>query len=625
MNDIFRLTLLSALGLATTLSAQVYRGDGVSSTCSLTDAAMPSSACPRFLSPVHATVLPDGNLLLIGLRRKAEEECVSSSLCGHWSCGGWQGVLSPDLSALNPPHHIQLNVDAPPLDYPPTWLPCDTNPPPTCHTPDLWVTDSLFCGGHTLLADGRVYVTGGTRTVVESDPTKNSYIGLPYAMTYDASAGWSNPLALVGIGGWDTAFCPLTCGPSIRYIEGPERWYPTATRMADGRVLVTGVTQVVWHRGTRYLGAPPGPCGSSRNLSLELYDPATPATPHTLVSAHSTTPADIFAKEYVHVFRLPYPVSRGGRVYELLMFGDAGEPIFLDDTGAYPVSASEWLDTDDQRPPTPADAPNHGASSVMLPLFAPHPPTYQPGSVLIAGGEDGTTQHGLISVYDPTLTTGAWIVSSPLSNGGLHHPSTVVLPTGEVLIIGGHDQTYSNGLYAEFVDPRNNFAQSVGTSMLPTIRGYHTATVLLPDGRVFIGGGNGNKPGVCRSYEKANFNYYFPPYWSDSTPLHIVSATPTVHHGGDLMVTVTTTRPAPQLEFALVSPGSMTHSFDMNQRYIQLQPQAVTGSGGSFAVQLEAPANGDIAPPGHYMLFAIDQSVVPEPDVCALAAIVRIQ
>jgi galactose oxidase len=51
----------------------------------------------------------------------------------------------------------------------------------------------------------------------------------------------------------------------------------------------------------------------------------------------------------------------------------------------------------------------------------------------------------------------------------------------------------------------------------------------------------------------------------------------------------------------------MTHAIDMNQRYVQLAstPQ------GTGAVQVSGPANIQTAPPGHYMLFVLNQDRIP--------------
>ena len=61
--------------------------------------------------------------------------------------------------------------------------------------------------------------------------------------------------------------------------------------------------------------------------------------------------------------------------------------------------------------------------------------------------------------------------------------------------------------------------------------------------------------------------------------------------------------------------GSMTHSIDMNQRYVQL---AVTDSGSGY-LEVLTPADGMTAPPGDYMLFLLDENRIP-----SVARIVRL-
>jgi Galactose oxidase, central domain len=74
-------------------------------------------------------------------------------------------------------------------------------------------TVNLFCSGHCFLPDGRLLVVGGHQA--DSD-------GLSQACLYDAAANTWTPTA------------PMTtpAGEEVR------RWYPTATPLADGTVLV---------------------------------------------------------------------------------------------------------------------------------------------------------------------------------------------------------------------------------------------------------------------------------------------------------------------------------------------------------------------------------------------------
>src|SRR5205085_10623455 len=71
--------------------------------------------------------------------------------------------------------------------------------------------DYLLCGGNAHTGDGRVLFAGG------SSPPDS---GLHYSMLFDPAGGaWSRIR-------WD--------------MKGGLRWYPTVTRLPDGRTLVTG-------------------------------------------------------------------------------------------------------------------------------------------------------------------------------------------------------------------------------------------------------------------------------------------------------------------------------------------------------------------------------------------------
>ena len=56
----------------------------------------------------------------------------------------------------------------------------------------------------------------------------------------------------------------------------------------------------------------------------------------------------------------------------------------------------------------------------------------------------------------------------------------------------------------------------------------------------------------------------------------------------------------------LVRPGAPTHAFDMDQRLVGLS--FTVGSG---VLNVTAPPNGNIAPPGYYMLFMLNAAGVP--------------
>src|SRR5438132_421453 len=83
-----------------------------------------------------------------------------------------------------------------------------------------------------------------------------------------------------------------------------------------------------------------------------------------------------------------------------------------------------------------------------------------------------------------------------------------------MLVIAGHDASMSSGIHiqqAEYVDPARGFQLTEGMNAMGEVRGYHTVSLLLPDGRVLVGGGRtagANSP----SDEKDTFRYYYPGY-----------------------------------------------------------------------------------------------------------------
>ena len=61
-------------------------------------------------------------------------------------------------------------------------------------------------------------------------------------------------------------------------------------------------------------------------------------------------------------------------------------------------------------------------------------------------------------------------------------------------------------------------------------------------------------------------------------------------------------------DVVLIAAGSMTHSFDAHQRYVQL---AHTKGDTAGVATITAPPNRETAPAGYYMLFALDGNRTP--------------
>jgi hypothetical protein len=140
-------------------------------------------------------------------------------------------------------------------------------------------------------------------------------------------------------------------------------------------------------------------------------------------------------------------------------------------------------------------------------------------------------------------------------------------------------------------------------------RQYHSTALLLPDGRVLSSGG-----GICGTcdqvgYLAKNAEIFSPPYLfqADGTlaPRPVIDAAPASTSYG-VGMEIATANAASISKVALVRLGAVTHSDNMEQRYIPLSFTA-----GPTSITATAPANANVAPPGPYMLFIIDANGVP--------------
>jgi hypothetical protein len=77
-----------------------------------------------------------------------------------------------------------------------------------------------------------------------------------------------------------------------------------------------------------------------------------------------------------------------------------------------------------------------------------------------------------------------------------------------------------------------------------------------------------------------------------------------VAYGSSL--TVSTPNAGSIAKVSLIALGSVTHAFDMGQRFMWL-----TFTKGASALSVQAPASRNTAPPGYYMLFILDSTGVP--------------
>jgi hypothetical protein len=180
------------------------------------------------------------------------------------------------------------------------------------------------------------------------------------------------------------------------------------------------------------------------------------------------------------------------------------------------------------------------------------------------------------------------------------------LPNGKILTVGGSvndEDSTTASLQADLYDPATNAMASAGANAFPRL--YHSVSLLLPDATIWVAGGNPARG----SYEQ-HVEIYTPPYLYNSngslaTRPSITSVTPgVIGYGTSFQVQ---TPDAPNIaSVVIMKDGAVTHAFNMDQRLVGLSFTA-----GSGVLNITGPPNGNIAPPGYYMIFLLNTSGVP--------------
>lgn len=493
-----------------------------------------------YAAPIHATLLPDGRVLCIGSQRDAFDPSQATF------ADKIAFVFEPPPLGQPAPKEIVVTPLAPNLEADPfvEW--------------PIYVQDDLVCSGHTIDAWGRVFTAGGTRFVADLQQGTVVVLGIPYGTITDGER-WGRTKEMAGVGASGM----------------PGRWYPTCTRLADGRILVTGGFSAV---------DPPLPFPS-----VEVFDPV--AKSYQVLAGQKQTPFEIFNSDYTHVFVTP----SGFGPFDTVMIGEFGLPYL------FSTALGQFVGPGPQRP-SAAATPNLGASSVLLPIrLVDGKWGYANGSFLVAGGDGGSIAGLSADVFDPAA--GTWSFHRFLGSKR-HHPSTVLLPDARVLVVAGHDDQGSPEVRrALYIDPKNGFSVEPGRSFDDAVRGYHSVTLLLPDGRVLVGGGQDGQ--TFLTTERPDFRLLAPSYVAADRP-QIAGVPGDVQRG----VPFAFLADRPLQEVAIVGLGSMTHSFDTSQRHVQLAIVDQAHLPGGVVVWAVVP-DERAAPPGPYLLFGIDDQRIP--------------
>jgi Domain of unknown function (DUF1929). len=267
-------------------------------------------------------------------------------------------------------------------------------------------------------------------------------------------------------------------------------------------------------------------------------------------------------------------------------------------------------------------------SSTMLPLEPNENGEYETVELLTAGGVPSYALLASPGGYVPTDQSRIDTVTitgdddgdidyQSRLTGSLEQPrwygTSVVLPDGSVTVFSGGDRDGGAGpglegpvKTAERFDPETEEWTEVAEANQP--RTYHNSAILMPDGRVMVGGhapintaylshidlqDAGFSPNDGRD---PSFEIYTPAYATRDDRPGIKQAPEVLAPGDRFNVTVDD----PEVdEVMLVRRTAMTHLIDNDQRAVELPVESRRGN----SLQVSMPDEQAVVPAGEYMLF----------------------
>lgn len=387
--------------------------------------------------------------------------------------------------------------------------------------------ENIWCGGQTILADGRIFVSGGNLRY--PDPS------------------------LPTLGSWQGTLTQYTFNPyNETWARQPDmsrgRWYPTVTQLADNRVVITS--------GIDETGS------NAINNEVEIYTPDSHIDGigrMEVVGTHN--PSGLYPLQFL----LP-----SGNVLE------AGPDALSSFT--FDPAAKLW----DVVPAMTSDHYYLGNGvSFTDASQTPHQQT-----IMVAGGHDEKRPLANNEWLDGDNPGAGW-APFPLWNRPRHNANTVILPDGSMLTMGGNRGMYgyeqaelSTELYSTDAGNVTGVWQLVAPHAIQAA--YHSTAILLPDATVLVSQDDMDFSAAAAFQHKAQV--YSPPYLFRGPQPVITSAPDAVRLGQTFAVT--TNRPG-MASAMLVAPGATTHGNDMHQRAVKL---AVVASAQGLQVTLPTSA-----------------------------------
>ncbi len=417
-----------------------------------------------------------------------------------------------------------------------------------------------FCGGHCLMADGSVLVAGGhighetMLLVLERDEARQE---------------------------WQWKERP-------KFEKG--RWYPTCTTLPDGKQLILSGS---FEANNAVQG--------KINNSYEIYDPNRPSGGREVRDLGKFCVDVDQIETYPFVYVLPQR-----RIFVHSRYTTR----FLD------LGTRRWSDPIEAKSKVSRTYPFQGTSA-LLPLKPNDKGDYSGAKVVIMGGAGShqwkidTAATNTVEVMETDSLAPQWKSAQSLEQGRVM-PDSVILPDGNVLVVGGSRTGIGSGeqsnrpeLSVQLFHP--DTMKFTGLAPMQTPRLYHVAAMLLPDARVLVSGKDKVFNTNPYKYPEHRGEVFTPPYLLSGNPRPVIKrADKIIDPGSDINIEVGEVPCEAVGSVILIRPSSATHSFNMDQRAVYLLFQCK-----SEKIQARVPKTNWVVPPGYYMLFVVSKSGVP--------------
>ncbi|KAJ3188211.1 hypothetical protein HDU85_005361 [Gaertneriomyces sp. JEL0708] len=448
------------------------------------------------------------------------------------------------------------------------------------------------------------------------DLTTNTFKMLEYAYSVDEGYGFCNGAAQMADGGimiaggdqkWDMVFkgknitsdgrrdVRIYKDEAIRKVatmaipnpankEFTGRWYPTLITLPNEDVMILG--------GHHIYFAPTEP--RANDPSYEIFKAATS-------TLEPPVPVEVLVPTFpINMYPISYVLPHTGEVFTLagnmssyLNYETKTEkpgPSLPEDNvypRSFPFAGTNWLN--------PLSKANNYNPTVWATPRCYH--------------------------LDPETDGATWVPEDmPLARS---QPMAINLPDGHTAIFGGSGQGHQGGdagvgymanmpvnKVVLFNPSKTGVRRWKIGAEAQVARLYHATSVLRTDGSVLLAGSDEqNFDDKFTDPYELRLEAYYPPYFAipNRPALDLAQIPATATFGQKIIVPLTSDIGSTIRNVSFIRYGTSTHTMNVDQRHVELEIL----QWGKNKLLVQMPPDAKIAPPGNWMLFAVDKRGAP--------------